>query len=137
MFNSDLNMRCHVFEDYNIPFDEKGNTFGSVRKVQWIKGDNEPDESKAKIEIRKMCVSGEETKALKGFSFSTEEGPHELVHGMISAGFGKTKDILKSVRTRDDFLEAATSINDEEVEDDGPVFDMRSLLMGLEESEEE
>ena len=138
MFESD--MRCEVFKDYNIPFDEKGNTFGVLRKVQWIKGDKEPDESKARIEIRKMCVNAEEVKALKGYSFSTEEGPSELVHGMIKVGFGDTKQILREVRKRDDFLQAAKTINeDSEDSSDGEMFDMRDLLLGLDSlgSEEE
>ena len=129
----DSNMRYHIFKDYNIPFDEKGATCGTVRKVQWVKEGNEPDESKAKIEIRKMYVNADGERAGKGFSFSTEEGPGELVVGLIDAGFGKTKDILKSVRKRKDFLESAKTINDEQDENDdsGEIFDMRDLLLGL------
>ena len=53
---------------------------------------------------------------------------------MIKAGFGKTKEILKAVRTREDFLEAANTINDDEG-GDGETFDMRDLLLGAEESD--
>lgn len=129
----DSNMRYHIFKDYNIPFDEKGATCGTVRKVQWVKDGNEPDESKAKIEIRKMYVNAESERTGKGYTFSTEEGPGELVVGLIDAGFGKTKDILKSVRKREDFLESAKTINDEQDENDdsGEIFDMRDLLLGL------
>lgn len=135
-FNNDL--QCKVFKDYGITFDEKGSTWGTIRKVQWLKGDKEPDESKAKIEIRKFMQTSEGERLGKGYTFSTEEGPSELVVGMISCGFGKTKDILKEVRKREDFLEAAKSINDDEEESDtGESFDMRDLLLGIESLDEE
>ena len=101
----DNSMRYHIFKDYNIPFDEKGTTYGTVRKVQWVKEGNEPDEDKAKIEIRKVYTSGAEEKVGKGYTFSTPEGPGELVSGLIEAGFGETKNILKSVRKREDFAD--------------------------------
>ena len=109
----------HVFHDFNISFDEKGSTCGTLRKVQWVKEGNEPDESKAKIEIRKMYVNPEGEKTGKGYTFSTEEGPGELVVGMIDAGFGDTKQILRSVRKRNDFLEAAKTINEDDDESVG------------------
>lgn len=137
----DNSLNYHIFQDYNIPFDEKGSTCGTVRKVQWVKGGSEPDESKAKIEIRKVYTSGAEEKTGKGYTFSTPEGPGELVVGLINAGFGDTKEILKSVRTRDDFFEAATTINnDDDDNSDGEMFDMRDLMMRIsvdDDSEEE
>lgn len=135
MFSSDL--VYHVFEDYNIPFDEHGTTVGTVRKVQWVKGDNEPDESKAKIEIRKMYINSEGERTGKGFAFSTEEGPGELIVGMINSGFGDTKEILRAVRKRDDFLEAANSINEDSDDNStGDTFDMRDLLIGFDTEED-
>ena len=123
-------MKYHVFKDYDIPFDEKGTTCGTVRLVQWIKEGSEPDQSKAKIELRKIYTSGSEEKIGKGYTFSTPEGPGELAVGLIKAGFGDTKEILKAVRERDDFLEAAQSINeDPDAGSDGEMFDMRDLLL--------
>lgn len=131
----DNSMQYHIFEDFDIPFDEKGTTCGTVRKVQWVKGDAQPDPEKAKIEIRKIYTSGAEEKTGKGYTFSTPEGPSELVHGLISKGFGNTKEILKMVRERDDFLEAANTINDDNDDSDsGEMFDMRDLLLGMEAS---
>lgn len=134
MFNSTY----HIFEDYNILFDEKASTCGTVRRVQWVREGAEPDESKAKVEIRHIKVDETGETPLKGYSFSTPEGPDELVEGMIKAGFGKTKDILKAVRTREDFLEAANTINDDEDDNgDGETFDMRDLLLGDTDIDEE
>lgn len=123
-------MKYHVFKDYDIPFDEKGTTCGTVRLVQWVKEGSEPDQSKAKIELRKIYTSGSEEKIGKGYTFSTPEGPGELAVGLIKSGFGDTKEILKAVRERDDFLEAAQSINDDpDAGSDGEMFDMRDLLL--------
>ena len=132
----DNSMQYHIFEDYDIPFDEKGTTCGTVRLVQWVKGDAQPDKEKAKIDIRKIYTSGAEEKTGKGYTFSTPEGPSELVHGLISKGFGNTKEILKLVRQRDDFLEAANTINeDNDGSNDGEMFDMRDLLLGVDSSD--
>lgn len=135
----DNSMRYHIFKDYNIPFDEKGTTYGTVRKVQWVKEGNEPDKDKAKIEIRKVYTSGAEEKVGKGYTFSTPEGPGELISGLIEAGFGETKNILKSVRKREDFADAVANINnDEDDNSDGDMFDMRDLLLaGIDNEEDE
>jgi len=134
----DGSMKYHVFEDYNIPFDEKGSTYGTVRLVQWFKDGSEPDESKAKLEIRKFYTQGAEEKMGKGYTFSTPEGPGELAVGLIKAGFGDTKEILKAVRTREDFLEAAKTINDDEDDfSSGEIFDMRDLLSFEDDNENE
>ena len=134
----DNQFQYHVFKDYDIPFDEKGTTCGTVRKVQWIKGSGEPDESKAKIEIRKVYTSGAEEKTGKGYTFSTPEGPGELAIGLIKAGFGDTKEILRAVRSREDFLEAANNINnDEDDNTSGDSFDMRDLLLAEDEEDED
>lgn len=126
----DSNMTYHVFKDYDVPFDEKGATVGTIRKVQWVKDGQEPDESKAKLEIRKMYIQGDGEKTGKGYTFSTLEGPGELAIGLIKLGFGDTKEILREVRQRPDFLEAAKTINDDnEGSDTGEIFDMRDLLM--------
>lgn len=130
-------LKYEIFKDYNIPFDEKGSSVGVVRLVQWHKSGTEADESKAKLEIRKISVSSEGETIRKGYTFSTPEGPHELVKGLIDVGFGDTKEILRSVRKRDDFLEAAKTINDDNNESsDGETFDMRDLLLGMEEDDE-
>jgi hypothetical protein len=131
------NIQYHVFEDYDIPFDERGSSVGTVRKVQWVKIGVEPDPEKAKIEIRHITMSEEGERPMKGYSFSTPEGPSELVHGLIKVGFGDTKEILREVRKRDDFLEAAKTINEDPDEGDGEVFDMRDLLIGLDKEEDD
>jgi hypothetical protein len=128
----DNNLRCHVFKDYNIPFDEKGTTVGSVRLVQWVKGDDEPNPDKAKLEIRKLYTGGTEEKVGKGYTFSTPEGPSELTEGLLKIGYGDTKKCLKTLATRDDFKESVENIDVDEDDNDEGMFDMRELLMNIE-----
>lgn len=124
------NIKYHIFKDLEIPFDEKGATYGTVRLVQWCKEGTEPDSDKAKLEIRKVYTQGGEEKIGKGYTFSTPEGPGELAQGLVKAGYGDTKELLRTLRDRDDFLEAATTINeDNDGSDDGEMFDMRDLLL--------
>ena len=106
----DNQFQYHVFKDYDIPFDEKGTTCGTVRKVQWIKGSGEPDESKAKIEIRKVYTSGAEEKTGKGYTFSTPEGPGELACTLLKLGHANTKDVIMSIKDRDDFRKSLNSV---------------------------
>lgn len=128
----------HVFKDFEIPFDEKGSTYGSVRLAQWVKNGDEPDEDKAKVEIRKIYTNGGEEKTGKGYTFSTPEGPSELAEGLVKAGFGNTKNILRELRERDDFLESANTINEDFVDDgSGEMFDMRDLLLSKDDEEDE
>ena len=134
----------HIFKDLEIPFDEKGATCGTVRLVQWVKDGDEPNIDKAKLEIRKVYTSGAEEKLGKGYTFSTPEGPGELVEGLIEAGYGNTKEVIRKLRQREDFAEAVNTINEDNDDGtDGDMFDMRDLLLSrndeddYEEEEEE
>lgn len=87
-----------IEEGFDHVFDEKGNTFLALRKVQWGgKGD-------FKLDLRKWYINsnGEETVG-KGISFLTEEGPHELAKVLVDNGFGHTGEILQGIYHRDDF----------------------------------
>ena len=108
-------------------FDEKGNVFLAMRKIQWCKQGAEPDPSKAKLELRKWHMKPEGETPSKGFSFLTEEGPNELANVLVSNGYGHTKDILLKLKERDDFKESVESIHDES-ENDDEYFDPEALL---------
>ena len=126
---ADFDAKPHVF-GLDVTFDERGSSFLALRKVQWVKSGDEPDESKAKLELRKWMVDKEGVeRANKGFSFLTEDGPHELARVLVHEGFGKTKEILSELRTRDDFVEAVNHINENEDSTEGEYFDIRSLIM--------
>ena len=137
--NSGSDIMYKVFKDFGVQFDEKNNSFGSIRVVQWYKAGAEPDESKAKLEIRKYSEGPDGERALKGYTFSTPEGPHELTEAMVDIGYGDTKKIIKSVSKRVDFKESVENINNDEDDssDNGEMFDMRSLLLGIESDDED
>jgi hypothetical protein len=125
---AEFNAEPHVF-GLDVTFDELGSRFLALRKVQWVNKGEEPDESKAKIELRKWMVDKEGAeRANKGFSFLTEEGPHELARVLVHEGFGRTKDILNEIRVRDDFVEAVKTLNEDEESTEGEYFDIRSLI---------
>lgn len=94
-------IQYQIVDDYDEVFDEKGNTFLSMRKLCW--GEN-PDTDKAKFDMRKWYVNADgEESPHKGFSFLTEDGPDNLAKVLINNGFGHTKEILNGIKDRDDF----------------------------------
>lgn len=125
----DAGLQYRVFRDYAV-FDEKGSTYATLRKAQWIKSGGEEDESKAKLEIRKMYYAKGEERWGKGYTFATEDGPHELAEILVENEFGDTKKILKSLVKRKDFKDTVKNFNsDEDADtDNGDLFDMRDLL---------
>ena len=112
-------------------FDEKGQSFLALRKVQWCSKGAEPDSSKAKLEIRKWVASPDGGKdiANKGCAFLTEEGPHELTKVLVKNGYGKTKDLLLEIKKRDDFKESVENLYTDDEKSDGIYFDARSALL--------
>lgn len=140
-FNADFNKEMVTFDGIDIIFDEKGSRFLSLRKVQWVNKGEEPDEEKAKYEMRKYTIGKEgEEICGKGVSFLTEEGPHNLAKELVANGFGHTSDVLKELIKRDDFKETVEHLGDDENGSvgEGEYFDMRSLLLGaMEEDLEE
>jgi hypothetical protein len=75
--------------------------------------------------------------ALKGCTFLTEEGPHNLTKALIQEGYGHTKEVLGELKKREDFKDAVEHLNDDEDFGEGEYFDMRSILLtAADESEE-
>lgn len=94
-----------VNPDFDFTFDEKGNTFLALRKLSW--GEGKPE----KIELRKWYNSADGTETPnKGFTFLTEEGPHELTKVLVEQGFGYTDDIINGIKDRDDFKSSLSKI---------------------------
>jgi hypothetical protein len=124
-----FNSRPVMFGGINNIFDERGSSFLAIRKVQWVKEGSEPDESKARLEIRKWTVQNGEEVALKGCAFLTDEGPHNLVKALVQEGYGNTKEVLGELKKREDFKDAVEHLNDSEDFGEGEYFDMRSILL--------
>ena len=106
------NFKYEIVDDYDKIFDDKGNTFLSLRKIKW------GDSDKTHLDLRKWyCNSnGEETPG-KGFSFLTEEGPHELTKVLLENGYGYTEDVIDSVKDREDFMASLVKcLNKEDID---------------------
>lgn len=83
----------------NQLIDEHNNTITMLREVSW-------NGREAHLELRKWIVEEGGERPMKGYSFSTEEGPHNLVHVMTELGYGNTKTILGNIKDRTDFDQA-------------------------------
>ena len=131
----DLDRHLVKFGELDSTIDEKGSIFIALRKVQWVKNGEDPDETKAKLDLRKYRVdeNGDEI-AGKGISFLTDDGPNELTKVLIHEGYGNTKEILKELKNRDDFVDSVEHINEEDT-GSGEYFDMRQLLEDIDTEE--
>lgn len=127
------NFKYTIVDDYDKVFDDKGNTFLAMRKVQWGESD------KTYLDLRKWYCNadGQETPG-KGFSFLTEEGPHELAKVLVENGYGHTDDIIDSIKNREDFMTSLVQcLNKEDVDkldielpeiDDGDYYDPSVII---------
>lgn len=121
-----------MFDNLNEVFDEQGSTFIALRRVQWVRGENQPDKNKSKLELRKWRITPEgDERADKGFSFLTEQGPHELAKVLVHNGYGKTKDIITELAQRDDFVDSVKHLDDKNIisSSGGEFFDIRKELI--------
>ena len=131
----DFDRHLVKFGELDSTIDENGSIFIALRKVQWVKNGEDPDETKAKLDLRKYRVdeNGDEI-AGKGISFLTDDGPNELTKVLIHEGYGNTKEILKELKNRDDFVDSVEHINEEDT-GSGEYFDMRQLLEDIDTEE--
>ena len=120
----------YMHDDVDEIFDEKGNMFLALRKIQWAKVGADPDPDKGKLELRKWNIKpdGSEIPG-KGFSFLTENGPNELIDVLIEQGYGNTETILGKLKERDDFVEAVDRMYNGVDEDSDEYFDPREALL--------
>lgn len=137
-FDKSAQVKPVKFGNIDVTFDERGSSFLALRRIQWCKEGETPDEEKSKLELRKWMVDkdGEEI-ANKGFSFLTEDGPHELARVLVKEGFGKTGEILTELVKRDDFKDSVEHLGQDVEDTDGEYFDMRTLLSNIEVDDEE
>lgn len=97
--------------DENLPnevFDERGNICLAMRHVSWNGKDH-------KLELRKWMTNkdGQEIPN-KGFSFLTEDGPNNLVNALVRNGYGRTIEVMKELKTREDFMSALGGVLNKE-----------------------
>lgn len=120
-----------IFEGADDIFDERGSTFLAMRRVAWYsEGKEEPSPEKARLELRKWLINKEgEEIPYKGFSFLTENGPHDLTKMLVQKGYGDTKELLIALKDRADFKESVEHMYDDSTSDASEYFDARSTLL--------
>ena len=114
----------------NRVIDEKNNQFIRLAEIAWAPADEEVPPEKIKLDIRKYTTDSDgNERMLKGCSFLTEDGPHELTHALVEEGYGKTEKILSAIKNRSDFPDAVKTCYGDKVPDDvDETFDLRSII---------
>lgn len=103
-FKKDGNISFTIKVDgINELIDERNNSILALREVGW--NNKEP-----RLELRKWIVDENGDKPMKGVSFLTEDGPHNLVHSMTKLGFGNTETIINNIKNRDDFEDSLVKV---------------------------
>ena len=128
--NKDDNFEYKIDENFDHVIDEKdgGNTFLALRKISW--GGKDP-----KLDFRKWFIDKNGNEVMgKGVSFINEErGTNELINVLLQNDYGKTKDVLDSIKDRGDFQHsldiALGRVKDEEEEDSTVYYDPREELV--------
>lgn len=93
-----------VDNNVDIIVEEQQNQFTALRAVRW--GDREPT-----LEIRRWRNQPDGSEfPLKGCTFMTEDGPSTLTEALASLGYGKTINILNSIKDRRDFRKSLNSV---------------------------
>ncbi len=91
-------LKYEIDENFNFVVEEKNNSFIAIRKVSW--NGREP-----KLDVRKWYSNPDGEICGKGVSFSTEDGPHEMVHVLVKENYGDTATIMNALSHRDDFYD--------------------------------
>ena len=103
-FKKDGNLSYEVNPDgINEVIDEKGSMTLMLREVAW-KG------RQSHLELRKWVVDVDKEQPMRGVSFITEDGPHNLAEVLVQHEYGNTKNLLKQLSARDDFDEALIDV---------------------------
>lgn len=120
----------YSFRGINRVVEEKGNQFIRFAQIAWAGDDEEVDPSKIKYDLRKYTTDSDgNERMLKGVSFLTDNGPHELTHILVEEGFGNTTKILDTIKQRNDFVDAVKESYGEKAKDvNDNTFDLRDIL---------
>lgn len=110
--------------------EEKGSTFMALRQIAWgVSDGDEVDNDKIKLDLRKYRVDEDGNEIMgKGISFSTEEGPSELVHILLEEGYGDTSRSLDIISKRKDFRNAIEFLNTDDDSLKQDLFDIRDIV---------
>jgi hypothetical protein len=112
--NTNKSFTYHV-GDIDEVIDSRGNSVIMLRKLAWGEG-------KENLELRKWVVDINKETPLKGCTFLTEEGPHNLTNKLVQLGYGHTNELLDTLSKRDDFKESLDSLGQEKTNEKSSVY---------------
>ena len=116
-----------IINGFDHIISERGNTYISLRKVKWT------EDSEVKLDLRKYVTKSDGTEQMmRGCSFD-DEAANELTRVLVDTGYGDTRDLIDSLRQREDFDSSyEDSINGVSNSDtsDAEYFDIRSEMLG-------
>ena len=90
-------------EGPNEVIDENGNMVMMLRRVAW-------NGKEARLELRKWIIDTNDEKPMRGVTFMTEQGPHNAAEALVGLGYGRTNQLLNTLKTREDFEESLVSV---------------------------
>ena len=74
-------------QEFNRVVEERGNQFIRFAQIAWKGEDEECEPNEIKYDLRKYTTDSDgNERMLKGVSFLSEEGPHELTHILVEEG---------------------------------------------------
>ena len=92
-----------IVDDIDHILCERGNTYVSLRKVKWSETGN------PQLDIRKYFTASDGSETIgKGVTLP-DEAAHELVTRLASYGYGETREVLESIKDREDFMVSLTA----------------------------
>lgn len=126
--------KCEFDPSFDFIIEEKGNTYMSLRRVKW--GNSEEN----RLDLRKYQSTDEGERMLKGCTFISDEGAHELAKVLLEQQFGHPDEIAKTIKDdRPDiyasFVKDIKNISNddakkivEESGDDTMYYDLREVI---------
>lgn len=107
MFKSNEEFSYEKDPNFDFVIDEKANKFMALRKIKWSSS------NEFKLDLRNYVATDEGERMLKGCTFISEEGGHELARVLVQEGYGHTDDLVDAIFERRELLGAiAHRIND-------------------------
>ena len=103
MFSKSDNFSYEIDPNFDFVIDEKANKFMALRKIKWGSSDE------YKLDLRNYVAGEDGERMLKGCTFISEEGGHELAKVLIREGYGHPYDIANEVCQRQELLGAVAS----------------------------
>lgn len=115
MESKEKNIFYTIHDEIDKIVDEGANDFIAIRKLSWnING----KETAPKLNIRRYTHDEKKgTEFSKGFAFITEDGPNNLVNGLLELGYGETRGVIESIKDREDFLDALSYVMGPELDE--------------------